>query len=75
MDLQPPGVIAEGAAVAVPAVALDIDAEDVLYGILVAVEGSACHLHATAHVSLHPPLVQFDKRDAPRTIDGRTKPQ
>ena len=52
--------VADVVAVVVLAVAVDDDAEDVLYGILVAIEGSTGKGQPSADFGLHPLLVDLD---------------
>ena len=67
-------LVADEVAVAVAPVAVDEDAEDVLDGVLVAVEGGAAQRHAFAHLGALPPLVDFGKRDPFGSADGVHQP-
>ena len=61
-------------AVAIAPVAVDVDAKDVLDGILVTVEGGAAQRHAFAHLRPQPSLVDFRKGDPLRAVDGVHQP-
>lgn len=67
-------LVADEVAVAVAPVAVDEDAEDVLDGVLMAVEGGAAQRHAFAHLGALPPLVDFGKRDPFGSADGVHQP-
>lgn len=67
-------LVADEILVAVLAVAVDEDAEDVLNGILVAVEGGAGEGHAAAHVGGHPLFVDFGETDSSGAADDIDQP-
>ena len=67
-------LIADVVAVAVTAVAVDEDAEDVLNGFFVAVEGGACQLDTSTHFRAHPFLVDVAERDSSSVVDGVDQP-
>ena len=66
--------IADVVAVAVSAVAVDDDAEDVLDGLYVPDEGGTHHIHALTHLGAFPTLIDLGKRDAFSTVDGAHQP-
>ena len=61
-------------AVAVLAVAVDVNPENVLDGIFVAVEGGSAQRHSLAHLGALPPFVDFGQRDALGAVDGVHQP-
>ena len=67
-------VVADEILVAVLLVAVDDDAEDILYSALVAVEGGASHLFPFAHLRQHPFPVYFRQRDRFGFVNGVNKP-
>lgn len=63
-------LVADEVAVAVAPVAVDEDAEDVLDGVFVAVEGGAAQRHAFAHLGALPTLVDFSQSNPFGPADG-----
>ena len=60
--------------VAVCPVALDVDSEDILDGILVAVERTSCHRKSFAHVCAEPLSVQVIKGNPSEPVNGVYQP-
>ena len=67
-------LVADEILITVLEVAVDVKAEDVFYGILVAVEGGAGHLLTAAHVGLYPFAVNVGERNLARLADGVQQP-
>ena len=67
-------LVADKVAVAVAPVAVDEDAEDVLDGVFVAVEGGAAQRHAFAHLGTLPPLIDFGQSNPFGPADGVHQP-
>ena len=67
-------LVADVIAVAVAPVTVDIDAEDVLDGVLVAVESGAAQGDALAHLGAQPFLVDLGEGDFPSAVDGVYQP-
>ena len=67
-------LIADEVAVAIAPVAVDEDAEYVLDGVLVAVEGGAAQRHAFAHLGALPPLIDFGQSNPFGSADGVHQP-
>lgn len=67
-------LVANVVTVGILAVTLYVDAEDVLDGILVAVEGGACQFHSLAHFCIEPLVLQLGKRYSACLADGVYQP-
>ena len=67
-------LVADVITVAVSPIAVNVNAEDVLDGILVAVEGGSAQRHSLAHLGALPPLVDFGQSNPFGPIDGVHQP-
>ena len=67
-------VIADVVLIPVLAVTVNIDAEDVLYGILMSGKGRTSQFYALTHIRLQPLLVDLCKRNPPSLANGVHKP-
>lgn len=67
-------LVADVIAIAIPTVTVDVDAEDVLDGILVAVKCGAAQRQPVAHVGPHPSGVDVRQRNLSSTVDGVDQP-
>ena len=63
--------------IAVQTVAVDIEAEDVLYGILMTIESGTGEFYTFAHICIKPLFVDFSKSNAviTRLANGIHKPE
>ena len=67
-------VIADVVLIPVLAVTVNVDAEDVLNGILMSCKGRTSQFYALAHIRLQPFLVDLCKRNPPSLANGVHKP-